>query len=354
MNNLDKAKRKETFLKILKAIVFSSLLGLLFHYNIKRPRVMILHSYDPTMDIVRDFDNGVRKVLENQIEPLVHSYYLNMVSKNTIKKKIDAGNEARVSVDRFRPKVLVAVGDEAQEFVAKFYLNHEKIKVIFAGVKGDIKKFNYIPGKNVGGVIEVSQIQELNTFISMMLPEKKNIKVAHLGDTSMIVHLIENILMRYPWKNVWFYDSLKVADTENFKRAAILLNDRCDVLLISSYKGLKSVLTEEDEIISDEIMKWVLHNTTIPIVSIFGYPVEEGAGAAIVSSAYEQGILAMNLALKMLNKCKEFENLYSEAFSVYINARHIKERKIYVSSIYKSFAIGTQKLYEGDASEIGL
>lgn len=354
INNVDVAKRKTFFLKVLKGIVFTSLLGLLFLHNINRPRIMLVHSYDPTVDIVKDFDNGAQKVLEDKIKPLVKNYYLNMLSKNTIKKKINAGNEARLSIDRFNPRVLIAVGDEAQEFVVQHYLGKKKRKIIFAGVKGDIGKFKYIPGKNVGGVIETPQIQELNILINKMFPHKKNIRLAHLGDTSTIVNLTENILMNCKWKNVRFQDSVKVNDVDNFKRAAILLNERCDVLLVSSYKGLKSSFDSEDDSASDKIMKWIVQNTSVPIISTFGYAVEEGASIAIVSSAYEQGMLAMELALKTLNNQESPISVTSKIFSVYLNEDHIKERKVNIPPIYKSFAVGTQKLYGSNQLEASL
>jgi len=345
INNIDTAKRRTSFLQLLKGIVFSSLLGLLFLYNFNRPRIMIVHSYDPTMDIVKDFDNGAKKTLESEIEPLLQTYYLNMVNKSIMKKKVDAGKEARISINHFSPNVLIAVGDEEQEFVAQFYLNHKKVKIIFAGIKGDVKKFNYIPGENVEGVIEIPQINELNILIKTMFPNKKNIRLAHLGDGSTIVNLTEHTLMHHDWDNVEFEDSVKVTDADNFKRAAILLNKQCDVLLISSYKGLKSELENDDEIISDELMQWVLDNTSVPIISTLGYAVEEGAGVAIVSSAYEQGMLAIGLALSILAEKKKVESVTSKVFAVYLNDNHIKKRGIHLPPIYRSFAIGTQKLY---------
>lgn len=354
VDNIDTAKRKTLILKTLKSIVFASLLGLLFLYNVNRPRIMIVHSYDLTMDIVKDFDSGIKKTLENEIAPLVQSYYLNMLNKNTIKQKIDAGVEARISVDRFKPKILIAVGDEAQEFVAKFYLDKKKTKIIFAGVKGDPKKFGYVPGQNVGGVIELPQIQELNTLVNNMLPEKKSIRLAHVGDISTIVNLTENTLIRHLWKNVKFQDSVKVGDINNFKKAVMLLSKRCDVLLISSYKGLKNDFNREDEVISEEVMKWVVENTSIPIISTLGYAVEEGAGAAIVSSAYEQGMLAMDSALMMLGIKSYLISVTSKVFSVYLNDDYISERNIYIPSIYRSFAIGTQKLYKHPKLGAGL
>jgi hypothetical protein len=173
VNNLHTAKRRSRILNILKGLVFTSLLGLLFLYNMNRPRIMVIHSYDPTMDSVKDFDKGAKKILEQEIEPLAQNYYMNMLNKNAIKQKISAGDEAKAAIDRFRPKILIAVGDEAQEFAAKFYVGKKKIRVIFAGVKGDIQKFGYDPGKNVGGITEVPQIQELNTLINNMFPGKK-------------------------------------------------------------------------------------------------------------------------------------------------------------------------------------
>lgn len=61
---------------------------------------------------------------------------MNMLNKNTIKQKINAGIEARASIDRFKPEILVAVGDEAQEFSAKFYLGKKKHKNNFCWCEG--------------------------------------------------------------------------------------------------------------------------------------------------------------------------------------------------------------------------
>lgn len=351
INDLHTAKQKSLIINILKGLVFTSLLGLLFLYNMNRPRIMVIHSYDPTMDMVKDFDNGAKKILEQEIEPIAQNYYMNMLNKNTIKQKISTGDEAKAAIDRFHPKILIAVGDEAQEFAAKFYLGRKKIKVIFAGVKGDIRKFGYEPGKNVGGITEVPQIQELNTLINYMFPGKKNIRLAHLGDTSTIVHLTEKILINHSWKNVEFLDSVRVNDSPNFKKAVTLLNECCDVLLISSYRGLKKDFNEEDGVISAEIMKWVIDNTSVPIISTFGYVVEEGADASIVSSGYEQGMLAMESALTMLDNPSYFPNLSSKIFSVFINDSHKEKCRVIIPPLYRSFAVSTQKLFGCNKNE---
>jgi ABC-type uncharacterized transport system substrate-binding protein len=166
-----------------------------------------------------------------------------------------------------------------------------------------------------------------------------------LGDTSTIVNLTEKILYQHAWKNIKFQDSVMVNDLESFKKAVNILNKNCDVLLISSYKALKNNFDDENEAVSDEVMKWVVENTSIPIISTLGYAVEEGAGAAIVSSAYEQGILAMSSALTMLNRSSYLPNLTSKVFAVFLNDNHISERKMHILPIYRSFAVGTQKLY---------
>jgi ABC-type uncharacterized transport system substrate-binding protein len=307
---------------------------------------MVVHSYDPTVDIVKDFDRGTKEILEAEIEPLVQTYYMNVLNKTTIKQKVNAGIEARMAIDRFKPKILIAVGDEAQEFAAKFYLGQKNLRVIFAEVKGDFKNFGYKLGENVAGIVEVPQIQELNILINQMFPEKKNIRLVHLGDTSTITNLTEKSLREFSWKNVKLQDSVRVADAINFKKAAKLLSNNCDVLLISSYKGLKNNFEDEDEVMSDEIMKWVVENTSIPVVSTIGYAVEEGAGAAIVSSSYDQGMLAMSEALTMLNRSAYLPNLTSKIFAVFLNDSHINKRKIRLPDIYRSFAVGTQKLYQ--------
>ena len=68
VDNLHTAKLKSSIISILKGVVFASLLGLLVLHNLSKPRIMVIHSYEPTMDIVKDFDNGTKKVLENSMK----------------------------------------------------------------------------------------------------------------------------------------------------------------------------------------------------------------------------------------------------------------------------------------------
>ena len=79
VDNLHTAKLKSSIISILKGVVFASLLGLLVLHNLSKPRIMVIHSYEPTMDIVKDFDNGTKKVLENEFDLLIQTYYMNML-----------------------------------------------------------------------------------------------------------------------------------------------------------------------------------------------------------------------------------------------------------------------------------
>lgn len=81
---------------------------------------------------------------------------------------------------------------------------------------------------------------------------------------------------------------------------------------------------------------------------------KRGAGAAIVSSAYEQGMLAMKAALAKLDIKSQLTSATSKVFTVYLNDNHMRERNIYIPPIYRSFAIGTQKLYGNSQLEASL
>jgi hypothetical protein len=305
---------------------------------------MILHTYDPTLDIVKDFDTGVKKSLENEIEPVVETYYMNLLTKKTITEKNQAGAAAKKAIDHFKPKIIISVGDEAQEYAAKFYIGQKKIKVIFSGLIGDFKKYGYIPGKNVGGVIAVPPVDEINIFLNSIFPDIKNVRLSHLGDSTTIVELTEKMLKEHQWKNVEFIDSLKVDDFTNFKKAVKDLNNRSDIILVSSYRGLHFE-KDEKEFLSDEIMHWLVNNTTIPIISTLGYAVEEGAGAVIVSSSYEQGRLTMEAALNVIKHMDTLPNISTNTFAVFLNEDHLKKYNLIMPHIYRSFAESIEKFY---------
>lgn len=339
---------KFTVLVALKLFVFFCVVFLLVWYNMSRPRIMVLHSYDPDVDVVRDFNSGVDQAIAGKTDLVVNFYYMNVLSKKAIYQKVESGKEARKAVETAKPDILIAVGDEAQEFAAKFYIGHSKPRVVFAGVRGDIKAFGYEPGLNVAGVVEFKNFDEMNTLLVKIIKQKKEspIKIGHIGDQSTIVDLLEKDLFEQKWGGVKLIDSVKVSDFDNFKKAFKLLSQSCDVILLSNCRGLNSAESKDSFVPSKEVLEWATSETQKPIFSTFGYVISEGGDAAITSSFHEQGRLAVLSAFKMLEDTTVWPVEKSHILSAFINKKRVHHTQVNVPIIYESLAFSSQKLYE--------
>jgi hypothetical protein len=123
-------------------------------YNMSKPSILILHSYDKDYPWVRDINIGLNRVLNNKYLYQVRWYYMDTKRHPYDNYKESAGIAARNLIEQTQPDVVIAMDDDAQKFVTQFFKNHPKIKIVFGGVNREVKDYGFDQSNNVTGILE--------------------------------------------------------------------------------------------------------------------------------------------------------------------------------------------------------
>ena len=336
-------------LNFLKFLLLFSLAYILFRYHENRPRVLIVHSYSPSVGSVKEFEKGVRKITDTRFYLSLNTHYMDTLSSATIHFRIAAGEQVKKAIKRIEPHVVVFVGDEAQEFAGKSYLKQDKIRIIFAGIKNKFDVYGYKPGENISGVIEKNMTHTLYQTLKD-IRVGKNMKVikriTFLCDASPESKISQSKLIDFDWKDIALVDTVIVNNFQDWKKAVKSLEIESDCLLVSDCRSLKETVDSniEEFIDSEKVMQWTAKNTKNPILVLDGVLVQEGADIGVSPSAYMAGVEAAKMAFSYLEKSNKNQGSSphqigtSELFSIFLNSERLKVTETTVPSIYTSLS----------------
>lgn len=319
-------------------------------FNTQKPRVLILHSYATDYTWVTNINDGLARAFGNRTDFSLHWQYMNTKNHPTVSYKQKMGVLVRRLIARLQPSIIIAMDDDAQEFVAKFYVDDPRITVIFGGVNGELNDYGYINTRNVTGILErVPFAAVRDTFIYLIGAKKKpeEIKFINLGDHSSTVRLDEKQLLGFNWSPVNLMDSVLVEDFQEWKEAVKEIENRADILFITNYRQLVRKKGDERFISPREVMEWTVKNSKIPVVGGNGFVTEDGAYISVGASPYEQGNVVGEMALKVLAGTPAYKIPIqtTQQFLVYMRKDIAGGTEKKLPLIYEAFARGIGKFY---------
>ena len=186
----------------------------------KGRRMLLVHSYHQGYRWVDTITEGVRSAIQGT--GLELDIFCMDAKRHTDEAwKIDAGRRARRRVDEFRPDIILAADDDAQQYFATFYLN-TALPVVFTGVDADPSKYGY-PAANVTGVIERPHFKESLALAQQLHPIKR-IAVLSCHDSTSILALG---FMKQEQIDVEVVEWLMVDDFNDWKKAVERFNRAC-------------------------------------------------------------------------------------------------------------------------------
>ncbi|MGI9123292.1 MAG: hypothetical protein ACR2JM_00865 [Mycobacterium sp.] len=133
-------------------LTFVLLLGF---FNATKPRIMVLHSGSRDSPWVQQVDGGMRLALDENRRPVsVEWTYMGIASPASPRNADEAAAEAHRAVDRFKPDVLIAVDDEANELVAQDYVGRKSPRILYVSIDRPPAAYGYPLAPNVSGIAE--------------------------------------------------------------------------------------------------------------------------------------------------------------------------------------------------------
>ena len=317
-------------------IAFVLLAG--FHWS--KPRILILHSFDQTVRSVIRTNEGINRVLASNRQPVtVRWHYLDMNRLPDEPARQLAAAAALRGIEQFGPDIIIAVDDEAQQYVAYRYADHPKIKLVFTAIDQAPDAYGYLGKNNVTGISEVLPLDAIReTLLSVRGGQAAGIAVlTSRTPTGMSrLHQIES----FNWAPHKVAAIHALQDFAMWQDAIKHMAGNVDVILVLSHHGLQVSKTNAALASGTEVTRWL--NEHARPLSIGASPeyVEDGGVLAVYPSAEEMGELAAVYALNWLKarSRKDLPFIESAHFRIGLRESMLSDRKVTLPKIYREAA----------------
>ena len=328
------------------------LMAVIVAHNLAKPRILILHSYGPDYAWTRDVDIGIRRVLADSGSYVLRWHYMDLKRHPWPESKTAAGTQARHAIDDWQPDVLIAVDDDAQEYAAKYYANKPGIRIVFAGTNGSVAPYGYDKADNVTGILERKPLASLrDALMQLGVVHKGPLRIVEICDASETVQLDHAFIAGFDWKPLRYSGSHLVETYDDWKMAILNAGKEADVILTTNYRRLSRSATDRTLVPPEEVLAWTEAHSTLPLIGVNVFFVEDGGMLAIATSPFEQGETAARMAREIIDHHTSTADIPVDSTHQYIvlmrpalmAARHVR-----LPPIYEAFARATNNYFGGN------
>lgn len=336
--------------RVVNALISVFLVGvvaLFIYHSVNRPRILVLHSYDSAYPWVRDVNVGLMRVLGKKGSYSLRWQYMDLKLHPGPESRRAAGITAKRIIEQWNPDVLIAVDDDAQDLVARDYVNHPRIKVVFAGVQADPAKYGYVGVENVTGIIEQKPLAAYRTALLDIAKLNNNVqapRLVNIADKSASVTFDDIYIKKFDWKPIRLVDSILVGTYEEWQQKILRAGQQADFIMVSNYRRLARSAADPKLVPASEVMSWTEANAKIPVIGTNSFNVEDGGTLAIGVSPYEQGQVAGRMAVDIIDfnkKPNALPVLTTRQFVVAMRVDAFRKKNIRIPAMYEAFARGT-------------
>lgn len=237
---------------------------------------------------------GLEEGFTGQCE--LHYSYLNALSDpQDVETRAQA---AYAQYQELQPDAVIASNDDAQtHFVIPYLKDQVDTPVIFCDTWGSPDTFGY-PASNVTGVVRRPPISDAIVFTQQLDPSIQTIGFLFAREltSDAIASFIKTEQESYP---VEALDPTYVSTFDEALAAAATLKDQCDALFIGPIGSLL-VDAEGNPIPMPTLVTQIAENFGKPTLTIWKIVVESGALCAVADFGQEQGQLAADMVMKIL------------------------------------------------------
>lgn len=323
---------------------FVSLIVAIILISANRPRILILHSYDPSYVWTRDINVGLERVLESKSWIDIRYQYMDGKKHSSKDYQRRAGISARKVIDNMEPDVLIAIDDNAQKYAAMFYANHPKIKIVFAGINGSVQPYGYNEANNVTGILErkpVRALVELMKTISDNTGGSEHPRAVFLSDESHSTERDANYMETQDWAPAVYEGRVAFGTFEDWQSYVLNAAENTDFLLVGGYRKLRRSGDDGSKVPSSEVAKWTEQNSPVPVIGMNVFNTNDGVMASVGVSPYEQGVVAANMALDLIAGGKTIKDIKvqtSQNYIISLRKSALEKRDIVLPQVFEAFA----------------
>lgn len=256
-------------------------------------KVLLVHSYDVEYPWVKEITQGVKSAFKGRGVEL-EIVYMDTKRKTSEQSKTEAGERARTKVAAWKPDVVIAADDNAQQYFAKSYVG-SALPIVFCGVNADPAKYGY-PAKNVTGILERPDFNGAVKFVNSLRPLKK-VAVISSDDPTSLAWMAST--KKGP-VDVTVAEWTLIGDMDTWKKTVKRLNGSVDAIGVFLYQTVKTQKGGAKRVEPKEVVAWTVKNVSIPTMGFIDFAIKDGLMAGVIESGTEQGRKAAEYALKIL------------------------------------------------------
>lgn len=315
--------------------------------SLQKPRVLVLQSYSTNFAWTRDINYGLQRVLAKKPYKIQY-HYMDTKRHPDAEFKQKAAEIAKQKIIEWEPNIIIAVDDNAQSLVAKDLVNNPKTNIIFTGVNAEPEAYGYDKATNASGLLERIPFDSIKEAFLQILPEDRR-RIVHYSDSSPTSDAVHLEMDTFSWLPIQLIEHTKLNTFEEWKKAISTANQKADFLFITHYHTLKRSVEDPSIVPPQEVMQWTMENSPLPDIGCWGFYVDDGGMLALGVSPYEEGEVAAQMAVDILENDRQPQDLgieTSRLYVAYVRESRLQKYKIKLPKVYESFARATNNYYD--------
>jgi len=218
--------------------------------------------------------------------------------RNSSKEVVEAkGKEARALIDKWKPDLVYTSDDDAQEHVAKHYVN-SVVPIVFSGVNKHPRTYGFEGSQNVTGVLEHEHFIESLRLVRAMVPGAKRVAVV-FDDAPMwdpVARRMRERVAQLPDVTVVAWDTIRTYD--EYQRKIKEYQSGADAIALIGIFNFKDA--NGKNVPYQDVLQWTAANSRLPDLGFWIDRIHYGTLAAMTVSEREQGLAAGRLARAIL------------------------------------------------------
>jgi ABC-type uncharacterized transport system substrate-binding protein len=207
------------------------------------------------------------------------------------------GEEARRMIEDWKPDLVYATDDDAQEHVTRHYANRTALPFVASGVNKNPAVYGILGAPNVAGVLEPVHIVETLRLLQAVAPGAKRFAVVTDESPSMLT-LAAQVKEKIGALGAEVVVTDVVRTFEDYQRAVQRYQTTVDAFWPLGVHGFTDAKGER--VSRETVLRWTAENSKLPDVAFWLDRVELGTLAAVTVSGSEQGLAAGRMARGIL------------------------------------------------------
>jgi len=303
-----------------------------------KPRILVLYSYSKSNVENHYLRMGIEEALSINREPvLLKQHYMDLDSKFSPEQIEREVGESLDMIKHFAPDVIIIAGHSANTSMSPKLANiNPATWIIPFSVEMEPETIGYKTNSRVVGIVRKFPFKGISDFMEEIVSHKA-LKMSIIGsDTPGNKFRMNDLTQNMP-ANIHVSSKHLSNCFNDWKNYVTNESNNADFLLILPTLSLREDCAIDSPILKNtQFIPWIEANSPSLPIGTDGSFVMSGGAVSFYPAYKEDGLIAMNVALDLINTTPKFtpKQINTVNYQVVLNENRLISRKIFLPSIY--------------------